>query len=166
MQSQYAYYDPRMQVANQMVIFVGDQGPQAMTLSQPIAQQYLNIPVVRAETLFVPTPQGVEVLQSPGGQPTGNQSGPMPGSVPSQGQSAYVQYPGQVQGQPQEQPLQPINSPAPPNVMYPPPQYAPRPQMMPQGQYVQLPNTVPTYQGYTQVQVETLDKSRQGNCVY
>eukprot|EP00826_Nyctotherus_ovalis_P037761 TRINITY_DN3472_c0_g2_i4.p1 TRINITY_DN3472_c0_g2~~TRINITY_DN3472_c0_g2_i4.p1 ORF type:complete len:393 (+),score=64.68 TRINITY_DN3472_c0_g2_i4:154-1332(+) len=136
MQSQYAYYDPRMQVANQMVIFVGDQSPQAVGLSQPIAQQYLNTPIVKAETLFVPMPQEIEVMQSPRRMPTSSRSA----SIPSQGQSAYVQYQGQ--------PLQPVNSSVLSNSIYPSPQHMSQP-----------PNMVPDYQEYAQVQIESSDRS-------
>jgi hypothetical protein len=69
LQNQYAYYDPRMQMANQMVVFAPDQGPQVYGISQPIPQQYANIQQAPSQLLFVAMPQGNEVFQSPEGVP-------------------------------------------------------------------------------------------------
>lgn len=142
MQSQYAYYDPRMLIANQMVVFPVNQDPQVMTLSQPIAQQYLNIPAAPSQNLFVAMPQGSEVMQTPEGvQPT-----MPPGAQLSQEQLLK----GQAQGQASQMQLMPGQYPQNSGYTTYPPQYAPH--MMPQQQYAQGPNMIPNPQVYPQNQ--------------
>lgn len=140
MQSQYAYYDPRMLMADQMIVFPIDQGPQVMALNQPIAQQYLNIPAVPDQSLFVPTSQQPEVMQTPDGA----QLLMPPGARLSQEQLLKGQP---LQGQVSQRQLMPGQYPQ--NSGYGPYQ----PQMMPQ-QYVHPPNAIPNPQIHPQYQAK------------
>lgn len=75
-QDQYAYYDPRMIMNNQMVVFNPAQGPQVYGLNQPGAQQYMNMQAVQPQVLFAPVVRGEELTETPESdcQPPGNQS--------------------------------------------------------------------------------------------
>jgi len=73
MKSKYAYYDPRIVVVNQMIIFTQHQPPQIFALSHA-PQQYIIVQQPPPQTLFVSIPQAVELSQLSGGVPPNNQS--------------------------------------------------------------------------------------------
>jgi len=155
LQSQYAYYDPRMQVGNQMIVFNPSQGPQVFGLNH-VPQQYVVVQQPPPQTLFVSIPQTVEVFQLPEGAapnlPPNNQSFQTT-------QGLVYQQPSQFyQGQPQPYPG-PSSSVAPYPPQYSPqypPQYPPQQspqypqqypqQYPPQGLNVQPTNIVPNPQ--------------------
>lgn len=108
LQSQYAYYDPRMTLPRQVVVFAPNQAPQVVMMNQPVAQQYASATMTPPETLFVPMTQGIEELEASeyGSQSNLSQATMFPGE-----NSMSLQYA---------------------------PQYAIPPQMMMQGQYAQF----------------------------
>ena len=65
MQTQYAYYDPRMIIGAQMVVFDPFQAPQMYALNQPAAQQYIEMQMVQPQVLFAPLPQAQEIIEIP-----------------------------------------------------------------------------------------------------
>jgi len=121
MKSQYAYYDPRMVLGNQMVIFYPSQDPQVHALNQPAAQQYMGMQMLPQHLLFAPTPKTEEILEMPQNDTQSMLRGNQSSVAPHQSylpQNAYPQY-----GIPQGQYPPPQGQYPPPQGQYPPPQH-------------------------------------------
>jgi len=109
MKSKYAYYDPRIVVVNQMIIFTQNQAPQMVALSDA-PSQYLAVQQPPAQNLFVPISQAPEAPQLPRDGSPSNQPPQTTQQQPraNPGQSASV-VPYSPQDPPQGPDAQPPN---------------------------------------------------------